>query len=35
VNQELTIGTTSIDLAWTDVTWLKVLGHVRDGMQRL
>jgi phospholipase C len=28
VHQELTTGTTSIDLAWTDITWLLYLHHV-------
>jgi len=28
VNQELTTGTTTIDLAWTDVTWLLFAHHV-------
>jgi len=28
VDQELTTGTTSIDLAWTDITWLFYLHHV-------
>ena len=28
VHQELTTGTTSIDMAWTDVTWLLHMDHV-------
>ena len=28
VNQELTTGTTSVDLAWTDITWLLHAHHV-------
>jgi phospholipase C len=28
VNQEVTMGTTSIDLAWTDITWLLHAQHV-------
>jgi phospholipase C len=28
VHQELTTGSTSIDLAWTDITWLLNAGHV-------
>ena len=28
VNQELTTGSTSIDLAWTDITWLLFAHHV-------
>jgi phospholipase C len=28
VHQELTTGTTSIDLAWTDITWLLHMHHV-------
>ncbi len=28
VHQELTTGTTSVDLAWTDITWLLYVHHV-------
>jgi phospholipase C len=31
VEQELTTGTTSIDLAWTDITWLLYAAHVSWG----